>query len=265
MDTALTLALPQFQKLLVILMRVAGLVSAWPVLRSRTIPAPLKAAFVVALSFILLPIVPVPGAPADPVLATVGLGSEFLVGLVLGLGVRFVFEGINLAGELMGMQMGLGSVQLIDPTASNQVPLVSNFNTIIASLVFLSLNGHMLVVQAIGDSFHLVPPFGAGVSPVLLNDVLVISQGMFTLALKISAPIMVTILLINIGMAILGRAVPQMNVFVLSFPVTIAGGLLVMGASLPFVVSLMQSEFHVLPETVGGLLRDLGAQRMADR
>ena len=260
MDHVLQFALPEFQKFIVILLRVAGIVSAWPVLRSRTVPAPLKAAFAACLCLVLLPVVSVPVPSADTIAMTVGLGAEFIVGLVLGLGVRFVFEGISMAGELAGVQMGLGSVQLIDPTASNQVPLVSNFNTILGSLVFLSLNGHMLVVQAIADSFRLVPPFGASMSPALVEDVIRISEGMFVLALKIAAPIMAAVLMLNLALAILGRAVPQMNVFVLSFPVTIAGGLLVMGAAMPFAVSLFQSEFIGMQDTVGGLLRALRAK-----
>jgi flagellar biosynthetic protein FliR len=252
------LALPQFQSLLVILARIGGILAAFPVLGSRAIPARIKAGFMLVLGSALLPIVRVPTPPGDPLLLGAGLTAEFLVGLVLGLGVRAVFAGIELAGELMGNQMGLGMVQLLDPMASHQVPLISNFQAVLASLVFVSLNAHFMVVRTVASSFDLVTPFGAGLSPSLAEDVIRISQGLFVLALKLAAPVMVVILLINLMMTILGRTVSQLNVFILGHPLTIAAGFLVMGAALPFSVGLYESEFIRLEETIEGLMRMLG-------
>lgn len=258
MTTFVHLAIPQFQNLLVILVRVGGILAATPVLGSRTVPARIKAGLVLALGLVLLPIVQVPGLPGDPLLMGAGLTAEFLVGLVLGLGIRVVFTGIELAGELMGTQMGLGVVQLLDPMSSHQTPLVSNFQTVLASLVFVSLNAHFMVVRTVASSFDLVAPFGAGLSATLVEDVVRLSQGMFVIALKLAAPVMATILLLNLILAMLGRTVSQLNVFILSYPLTIAAGFLVMGAALPFTISLYEAEFLRMEETIDGLLRMLG-------
>lgn len=252
------LAIPQFQSLLVILVRIGGILSAWPILGSPMIPVQIKVSLVMVLGLVLLPVVHITGLPNDPLPMTFGMTAEFLVGMVIGLAVRLVFAGIELAGELIGSQMGLSIAPLIDPSTANQVPLISHFHTLLASLIFLSLNAHFAVVQAVASSFDLIKPFGAGLSAPLVEDVLRISQGLFVTALKLAAPILATTLLINLGLAILGRSVPQINVFLLSFPLTIAGGFLVLGAALPYAVRLYESEYVRLLETVQGLIRLLG-------
>jgi flagellar biosynthetic protein FliR len=251
-------AIPQFQTLLTILVRVAGIFAAFPVLGSRVVPVQVKVGLVITIGLILMPIVKVPMIPDDPYLTAAGLMSEFVIGMALGLASRILFGGIELAGEVVGHQMGLAVVQLFDPTAQAQVPLISHFQTLLASLVFLSMNAHFIVVEAIANSFDLVPPFGAGLSASLAEDVLRYSQGMFVLALKIAAPIMATMLLINLLMAILGRTVSQLNVFILSFPITITIGFLVMGVAMPFTIGLYQSEFQNLEGTLSRMLAILG-------
>jgi len=252
------IAIPQFQSLLVILLRISGILAVMPVLGSRTIPARIKAAFVLVLGLALLPVVRVPALPDNALAMGVGLAAEFLIGMVLGLGIRVVFTGIELAGELMGTQMGFGVVQLFDPMSSHQTPLVSNFQTILASMVFVSLNAHFMVVKTVASSFDLVAPFGAGLSAALTEDVVRLSQGLFVIALKLAAPVTATLLLINLILAMLGRTVSQLNVFLLSYPLTIAGGFLAMGAALPFSVALYEAEFVRLEDTMQGLLRMLG-------
>jgi flagellar biosynthetic protein FliR len=251
-------AVPQFQSLMVIVVRVGGIMAAMPVLASRSIPHQVKAALMLMVGLVLLPLVNVPRLPEDPMLVGAGLGAEFLVGMVIGLGVRVLFAAFQIAGDLMGTQMGLSVVQLLDPGTSQQTAVVSQFYTLVATLVFLSMNAHFLIVEAIAGSFELVPPFGASLSSELGEDVGRISQGMFLIALKLAAPVLTTALLINLAMAILGRTVPQLNVFVMSFPLTIIGGFLVMGAAMPFIVGLSRVEFERLEVTIHGLLRSLG-------
>jgi flagellar biosynthesis protein FliR len=128
----------------------------------------------------------------------------------------------------------------------------------VASLVFLSLNGHMLLVAAILSSYDSIPAFGASLPSGAGDDVLRLSQHMFVVGLKLAAPVLIIILLINVLLAILGRAVSQINVFVLSFPITIAGGLAVLGLSMPFTVDLLMHEIERLQFTILGLMKVLG-------
>jgi flagellar biosynthetic protein FliR len=194
----------------------------------------------------------------DAIEMTAGLASELLIGLVIGLAVRLVFGALEVAGDLLGTQMGFGAVQLLDPMTDQHSSVINEYFRIIAMLVFLSLNAHMVVVAAIVSSYEAIPPFGARLSPALGEEVLQLSQHMFVVALQLSAPILVVMLLINVLLAMLGRAVAQVNVFVLSFPITILGGLLVLGLALPYTVTLFEREFMGLHDTIERLLRILG-------
>ena len=260
MSTApsLHLFLPEFQSFLVLVSRIGGIVAAFPMLHGRTVPAQIKIALVVMLGIALSPVIRLPPLSQNGVEMTAGLASELLIGLVIGLAVRLLFGALDVAGELLGTQIGFGAVQLLDPMTSQQSPLISEYFRIIASMVFLSLNAHMVVVAAIVSSYDAIPPFGATLSPAVGEEVLQLSQHMFLVALQLSAPVLVAMILINVLLAMLGRAVAQINVFVLSFPLTIAGGLLVLGLALPFTVLLFEREFIGLHDTIERLLRILG-------
>lgn len=258
MNSLLHIALPQFQHLLVVLVRIGGILAVMPIVGSKSVPTTIKMGLALALGLALLPVVRVPDLPADPLRMAMGLGAEFLVGLVIGMGLRLLFGGIELAGEMMSTQMGLGVAQLLDPSTSYPAPLISHLYTLLASLIFLSLNAHLMVVQAVATSFDLVAPFGASLSENLMEDAIRLYQGTFLVALKLAAPVMVTMLLVNLGMAVIGRSVSQLNVFLLSQPLTISSGLLVMGAGLPFTFSLYEAEFIRLEDLLRDLMRMLG-------
>jgi flagellar biosynthetic protein FliR len=255
---SLHVLLPEFQSFLVLVSRIGGIVAAFPMLGGRTIPAQIKIALVVMLGLVLSPLIRLPPISSDAIEMTAGLASELLVGLVIGLAVRLLFGAFEVAGDLLGTQMGFGAVQLLDPMTSQQSSLISEYFRIVAMLVFLSLNAHMMVVAAIVSSYEAIPPFGASLSPALGEEVLELSQHMFLVALKLAAPVLVVMILINVLLAMLGRAVAQINVFVLSFPLTIAGGLLVLGLALPHTVSLFEREFIGLHDTIERLLKVLG-------
>ncbi|HWV47577.1 MAG TPA: flagellar biosynthetic protein FliR, partial [Nitrospira sp.] len=114
------------------------------------------------------------------------------------------------------------------------------------------------LVATILSSYESIPAFGASLPGGMGEDILRLFQHMFLVGLKLAAPVLVVILLINILLALLGRAVSQINVFVLSFPVTIAGGLAVMGLSIPFVVEFLVREIERLQFTIDGIMKALG-------
>ncbi|MBX3327403.1 MAG: flagellar biosynthetic protein FliR [Nitrospira sp.] len=250
--------LPEFQAFLVLISRIGGLLAALPVLSGRTVPMKIKGALVLSLGVLLAPFISLPTVPYDPLVLAAGLLSELVIGLAIGLAVRLFFGAFEVAGEMIGVQMGFGVVQLFDPATSRQTPIMAQYFTLIASLVLLSLNGHMLIVATILSSYESIPAFGASFPAGAGDDVLRLSQQMFMVGLKLAAPVLIIILLINILLAILGRAVSQINVFVLSFPITIVGGLAVLSLSMPFTVELLIQEIERLQFTILGLMRVLG-------
>lgn len=254
----LQIFLPQFQAFVVLVSRIGGILAALPVFSGRTIPVKVKLGLVLVLSLMLAPVIPMPALSMDPVILAGGLLSEMTIGVTIGLAVRLVFGALEVAGELLGIQMGFGAVHLFDPTTSHQTPMIAQFLTMLASLVFLSLNAHLFAMTTIIQSYEAIPAFGAHLSSHLGEEILMLSQRMFTIGLKLAAPVLITVLLINVLLALLGRAVPQVNVFILSFPVTIAGGLIVLSLGMPFTVSLIGSQFEQLQLTIEALLGSLG-------
>lgn len=250
--------LPEFQAFLVLISRIGGLVAALPVLSGRAVPMKVKAALILSLGILLAPLIRLPVVPYDPVVLAAGLVSEMVIGLAIGLAVRMFFSALEIAGEMIGVQMGFGVVQLFDPSTALQTSIIGQYFTLLASLIFLSLNGHLLLVATILSSYESIPAFGASLPGGMGDDILRLSQHMFIVGLKLAAPVLVIILLINILLALLGRAVAQINVFVLSFPVTIAGGLAVLGLSTPFIVTLLVEEIERLELTIHQLLNALG-------
>jgi flagellar biosynthetic protein FliR len=250
--------LPEFEGFLVLISRIGGLLAALPVLSGRAVPMKIKVALVLALGAVLAPLLRLPVVPYDPIALTAGLVSEMAIGLAIGLAVRFFFSALELAGEIIGVQMGFGVVQLFDPSTADHTSIIGQYFTLLATLVFLSVNGHLLLVATILSSYESIPPFGATLPGGIEDDVLRLSQHLFIVGLKLAAPMLVVILLINILLALLGRAVSQINVFVLSFPVTIAGGVIVMGLSIPFVVELLAREIERLQLTIDEIMKALG-------
>jgi flagellar biosynthetic protein FliR len=254
----LHILLPELQSFLTVVSRTGGIVAALPMLGGRTVPPRIKVVLVLMLGLALAPAIHLPPVPPDAAAMTAGLASELLIGFVIGMAVRLLFSALEIAGEVAGSQMGFSVAQLLDPVTSHSTPMVGQLFTVIASLVFLSLNAHMMVVAAIVSSYESIPPLGATLSPAVGEEVLHLSQHMFVVAVQLAAPVLVAVALINILLAMLGRAVTQINIFVLSFPLTIAAGLLVLGLALPFTVSLLEQEFIGLKDTIEGLLRALG-------
>lgn len=254
----LQILLPEFQSFLALVVRVSGLLAALPVLIGHAVPMKVKVLLVLALGLSLAPLIRLPAVPLDPLALAVGLVGELAIGFTIGLAVRLFFGALELAGDLVGMQMGFGVVQLFDPATSHHIPVIGRFFTLLALFVFLSLNAHLWIVSTIVASYSAIPAFGAVLPMGVGEEILYLSREMFVIGLKLAAPVLATVLVTNVLLAILGRAVAQINVFVLSFPVTIAGGLAILALAMPFVIGLLGRAIEQLELAIERLLRVMG-------
>jgi flagellar biosynthetic protein FliR len=172
----------------------------------------------------------------------VTLGAELLLGLVLGLSVRLILTGFEMAGQFMGFQMGFTIVNVVDPQSGSQTSIMAQFSYILAILIFLMANGHHYLIQALARSFELVPPGGFVPHAEVFAKLAKLSSHMFTVALKIAAPVMSSLLLATIALGIVSKTVPQMNILIVGFPLNIGIGLVLLGFSMstvvPYVVRL---------------------------
>ena len=244
----------------VILIRVAGIVVAIPAFSSRTVPLHVRIGLLIGLTVILLPIVSDQIRPLTISFPQVVplLFTEFMVGIVLGFAISFVMNAFIIAGELIGIQMGINLISALDPIAGGQVPILGQFMGLLGMLIFLAIDGHHMMFEALVASFQLVPPMHVHFSGFLVESVLKLGLGMFVLALKVGAPVMTAVFIVTLGMGILGRTIPQLNVMLNNVPITIGVGLLVLGLSLPLFGSLAESNLRGLGPTLQGLLSIMG-------
>ena len=191
----------------VILIRVAGIVVAIPAFSSRSVPLHVRIGLVIGLTVILFPIVSDQVQPLSlswphvvPLLFT-----DFMVGMVLGFAISFVMNAFIIAGELVGIQMGINLISALDPIAGGQVPILGQFMGLLGMLIFLAIDGHHMMFEALVASFQLVPPMHVHFSGFLVESVLKLGLGMFVLALKVGAPVMTAVFIVVASFLYLAR------------------------------------------------------------
>ena len=176
------------------------------------------------------------------------------MGLILGFVVLLLFIGIQFAGQLAGLQMGFGIVNVIDPQSSEQVSIIGQFLNILAILLVLTLNGHHLILQGLVHSFEVVPLGGIEFKEVVMQKLVVLSNEVFIIAIKISIPVLLSLFLISVAMGILARTVPQMNVFIVGFPLKIGVGMAMLALSLPLFQMVLVKMFNTMGPNLSTLL-----------
>lgn len=226
------------------LFRISLVVFLLPFFGGQAIPTTVKAAFCIVLSLGLWPHLSFEGTylPQHPFQIVVWLFGEILLGLVMGLTVRFLIAGIQTGGQIIGFQMGFAMVNVVDPLTGVSEAVTAHFLYMTAMLTFLALNGHLYLLDGLAQSFELVPPGTLLISPELVNQIIYLSGQIFVLAVKIAAPIITAVFLVNLGLALISRAAPQMNVLLIGFPMKIAIGFLFLGLVFE-ILSLHIAEF----------------------
>jgi flagellar biosynthetic protein FliR len=222
---------------LLLFLRCTAMIVLAPVLGHESVPVQVKAALGVFMAFVLYPLVAAQHPQID--LQVGGLAmlavQEVLTGLLIGFAMGLLFAGVRAAGELIGFDLGLSMAAAFDPD-SDANNVVGGFLYLVVLLVFLLINGHHFVLQAMVLSYEAIPLNGFGVSGAVADSLVSLSGMVFMVALKCAAPVIVASFLVNLALAVLSRVAPQVNVFVISFPVKIGVGLVVLMTTVPFLV-----------------------------
>ena len=215
--------------------RILAMLATAPVFDNRTVQRRTRVGLAALIAILMMPLLPAPpvltSAQAIPVLI-----QQILIGVAMGFSMRLVFAAFEMAGDLLGLQMGLAFAQFIDPARGSQTPLIGSFLGVLASLVFLVIDGHLLVIAAVVQSFELIP-ISADLGVVNPQNIAMAGSIMFMLALQISLPVLAAVLISNIVLGILARAAPQLNVMSIGFSITIGVGLWVLWVSLPYFIA----------------------------
>lgn len=242
-----------------VFLRISALLIMIPVIGERNVPLRVKGGLAILISMLVsrtisADMVRFPGETEIFTLVIIMIG-EVLIGIVIGLTTKIIFSGIQYAGEMIGIQIGFSIVNVIDPISSTQVSIIAEFQYLIALLVYLAIDAHHTLLFAIVDSYRIVSPLSYHFSGSLMQQILFLSKELFVMAIKISAPIMAVLLFTNVALGVVARTVPQINVFIVGFPVQIAVGLLVFGLTAPVFVFLVQRALTSLHTEVYTLLR----------
>lgn len=253
------LPVEQFQAFAVCTARVAGFLSAIPVFFSSSSPGRVRAGLTVAISLVLFPLL-------SPFVANVDFRvpsflllvvNETLLGMLIGLVARLIFTSVEYGGTVIGYQMGFAAANIFDPQNQRQTALISQFQNVFAILLFLSLDVHHYFIYAAVHSYELLPPGNLNFSGEAIPYLIDLSSRMFMLGAQFSAPVLVILLLSGLILGILARTFPQLNVFLLSFPLNIFISFTVIALTLGLVKILLSREFDFLPDRIFSMLRYL--------
>lgn len=215
------------------LTRVLGVIAASPIFSHGSIPNQVKLGLGITLTLIIVPTLP--PLPQFNIFSFQGLlilVQQLIIGLAIGFSMRLVFSAVELAGQVIGMSMGLGFASFYDPQTQGQSTAINQFLVLLAMLVFLSLDGHLMIVTALANSFITMPIVVDGNS---INPMKIVLWGemIFSAGLLLALPAVAALLITNMALGILTKAAPQLNLFGIGFPVTLSIGFVVLALSIP--------------------------------
>jgi flagellar biosynthesis protein FliR len=227
------------------LARILALLTAAPPFNNAGLNTQARLVLGLAIAFAITPMLP-KIAPLDPAsgLGLLVLAQQLMIGLAMGFAMRLVFTAIDLAGTMISNQMGLGFATAYDPQSAAQTAVISQLLGMLALLIFLAIDGHLMVIATLSESF-VVLPIDAGVisSSSWLN---IANAGglIFSSGVLLSLPVVVALLITNIALGVLGRVAPQLNLMAIGFPITIVLGFSALIVSLSFLATPLQQLFE---------------------
>lgn len=221
--------------------RITGCLAVMPLLGSQLISRRIRIMLAFMMTLVIAPIVPEqPKVDALSIAALVIIAQQLLIGIVLGFLVEIVTQVFVLAGQMIAMQTGLGIATTVDPAQGASVVVVSQWFLFMVSLIFLSLNGHLLVIEILADSFFTMPVSDLSWNAAQLDAVVKWGGWMFASALLISLPALTSLLIVNMAFGVMTRAAPQLNIFALGFPVTMMVGLVIIWLNMGSIATSYQ-------------------------
>jgi len=217
------------------LARVLALMATAPVFSNQGIPTQIRVIIGLAVGLGLAPALPpMPAISPGSWLGIAVLVQQVLIGMTLGFTMRIAFSAVDMAGELIGLQMGLSFATFYDPQNSSQTPVVSEFLGLVATLLFLAMNGHLLLLSVLAESFKLLPVSATPFAVKGFSTLLSWAATLFSAGLMLALPLIAALLITNIALGVLARIAPALNIFAIGFPVTIVSGFAVLMLSLPY-------------------------------
>lgn len=234
-----------FKVFILAFVRFTGLLVSAPVLGSGNVPARVKVGLALLAAMLMTPTIPALAQPlpSEPIpFAIYGVG-ELLIGLTIGFAMTIVFAAIQVGGQIMDLQTGFGLINVFNPALETQVPIFGFFFFLLGALFLLAVDGHHEMIRALASTFRVIPLGGFVVRPVMLRELSSMGSAMFYDGLVIAAPVAGAMMLAYVTMGLVGRVVPQINLFVVGFPITISIGLLVVAFAIQVYMAILKGMF----------------------
>lgn len=217
--------------------RISAMLMVAPVFGASSFPVRIRVVVAVLVTASLYPVLePVKGVEPVSFHGMIILAQQVIIGAAMGFFLQMAFQLLVIAGEAIAMTMGLGFARMMDPQNGVQVPVVAQYFIIMATLLFLSMNGHLLLLQMIINSFEILPVSETGMSRDGLWQVVSFGSQMFVGAILIAIPAVTALLMVNIAMGVITRAAPQLNIFAVGFPLMLLLGFVLLLLTLPSVL-----------------------------
>jgi flagellar biosynthetic protein FliR len=237
------------------MIRVGAMLTAAPIFSSRQVPVRFRLMMMMLITWVVMPTLP-PTPPAD-VLSHSGfliMLQQILIGVMMGFILQMVFGALVFGGQMVAYSTGLGFASMVDPQNGVQVPVVAQFYLILATLLFLLSNGHLLLIELLADSFQSMPVAVDGISRNGFLDIVAWGSRLFAGGLLIALPIVGAMLMVNMGMGVVMRAAPQLNIFSVGFPITMLLGFVLMWVTLPNLFGVfnqfLEESFQLMMQTL---------------
>lgn len=252
--------LTQILALVIILTRVAPLLFFMPVIGSPSVPAQVKILLALMVALVLLPVVRVDtrlmaGAPLGFAMLVL---TEVILGATLAVFARCVFAAVEVAGQMVGIQMGLGMAGVMDPQLGSQVSPIGMLWNLTAILIFLGINGHHMFFSTLVESFDWIRPGTLNLTQATFDGLMQGASQMFVLAVKIMAPAGAALFFSHVAMGIIAKTVPQIPIMIVGLPMNIAVGFIFVGLSLGYFLPLMVTHFETLARLLPKLAMGMG-------
>ena len=249
------LSFAQFETFVLVLVRVSVIIFMLPLFSSAQVNPMIRFGLGFAITFVIWHIVPTT-PPLDGLgPLTAAVMSQMFIGFVFGFVAFLVFVGVQFAGEVMDLQVGFSIVNVINPLTSQNVSVIGEFQLALASLIYLAADAHHFLFEGLSGSFTLLPLPYVTISPLLQNDVMGFFAQAFFMVFQIAAPVGIALFLTNIGLALMARVAPQLNVFAVGFPLQITIGLTMIIISLPLLEVVLPQVFEQTPRELDAVLR----------
>lgn len=238
------------------LSRILGLIAAAPLFGNAGVPLRVKVLLGTFLTLVIAPLVPaLPAVDPTSWAGLLILVKEMIIGLAMGFAMRIVFAAIEYAGEVASQTMGLGFAMFFDPSTRGRSSAVSQFVALLATMAFLAVNGHLVLIEVLAESFITMPitetPFSSNAALELARW----GGRIFSAGLQLAMPIIAALLITQVALGILTRAAPQLNIFGIGFPITLGVGFLTLSLALPYLSAPIVNLFNQGIETSRSLPR----------